>query len=138
MIRYAPGSKAPLINTMRGEFEATIAGARHRFDTRLGTMAAIEAACGDRAVVDVLNAIIVGRRAADQIPLLAAALAGADPAPDDPDRCAAEATVGEAEAFVLALIFALGFKVGEGGAGAKTPLDAATSGGDGAPSPSAP
>ncbi len=136
----AAARRPPMINTMRGEFEALIAGKRYRFDTRLSTVASIEAACGDRAVVDVLNGIIVGRRVRDQIPLLGAALACADPAPEDPTQAAAQATVGEAEAFILALVVALGFKVGarEGRGGTQPPLDDPASGGNGGPSPSVP
>lgn len=128
-----PSRRRPSINTLRGEFEATIAGELCRFDTRLSTIAALEAACGDRAIVEVLNGIIVGRRARDQIPLLAAALACAEPPHPQPDALAANANVGEAEAFVLALIFALGFTVGAGSTkgGDGAPLDGASTGGAG-------
>ena len=110
-----------------------------RFDTRLSTVAAIEQACGDRAVVEVLNRVIAGRRARDQIPLIAAALAAADPAQADPESVAASATVSEAEAFVLALVFALGLTVaGERREGnGDGPLDRTSDGADGASSRSA-
>ncbi len=123
----------PAINTLRGEFDAMIAGELCRFDTRLSTIAAIEEACGGRAIVEVLNGIILGRRAKDQIPLIAAALKAADPWRDDPEALAAEATVGEAEAFVLALVFALGFTVGSGPREGRDddPLDRASDGGAG-------
>lgn len=140
MIRTAAmtGARQPAINTMRGEFEVTMAGKLRRFDTRLSTIAAIEAACGDRAVVEVLNAIIAGRRARDQIPLLAAALAAADPS-CDADIVAAQATIGESEAFILAFIFALGFTLGPvvEGEGESGPLDGRSGGATGAPSRSA-
>jgi hypothetical protein len=117
--------RRPMINTQRGEFEATVAGELCRFDTRLSTIAAIEAACGNRAVVEVLNGIILGRRAQDQIDLIGAALACADPPRADAEDLAARATVAEAEAFVLALVFALGFKVAarQGESEAGDPLD---------------
>jgi hypothetical protein len=140
MIRTAAmaGTRQPAINTLMGEFEVTVAGKLRRFDTRLSSIAAIEEACGDRPVVDVLNAIIAGRRAKDLMPLLAAALAAADPS-CDAESLAAEATVGEAEAFVLAFIFALGFTVGATaqGEGRSVPLDGPHNGATGAPSRSA-
>ena len=141
MIRAEPTrtGRGPVVNTMRGEFEAAVAGEFFRFDTRLSTVAAIEAACGDRAIVDVLNGIIAGRRARDQIPLIEAALAAADPACENVAALAGRATVGEAEAFILALIFALGFTVGAKGeaAGGPAPLDARSNGASGAASRSA-
>ena len=144
MIRTVPTSSAaearrPVINSLRGEFETTIAGELRRFDTRLSPIAAIEEACGGRAVVEVLNGVILGRRARDQIPLISAALAASDPERDDAEERAAPATVGEAEAFVLALVFALGFKVADRGTGegAGVPLDASRNGRAGASSPSA-
>lgn len=134
---HASKPRRGVINTARGEFETAIAGEMVRFDTRLSTVAAIEQACGDRAVVAVLNDIIAGRRARDQIPLIAAALAAADPARPDPEAFAASATVGEAEAFLLALVFALGLTVAgerrEGGT--EVPLDRLSDGADGASSP---
>lgn len=136
---HAPQPRRGVINTARGEFETAIAGEMVRFDTKLSTVAAIEQACGDRAVVAVLNDIIAGRRARDQIPLIAAALTAADPARPDPEAFAASATVGEAEAFVVALVFALGLTVaGERrGGGIEIPLDRSSDGTDGASSPSA-
>ncbi len=116
MIKTTPARAAapagrPVINAIRGEFQTPIAGRLFRFDTRLSTVAAIEDACGDRAIVDVLNGIITGRRARDQIPLIGAALAAAVPEPDEPAALAAQASAGEAEAFILALVFALGFSI---------------------------
>ena len=129
----------PAVNTLRGEFTTPIAGEPCRFDTRLATIAAIEEACGDRAVVEVLNGIVLGRRARDLIPLIAAALAAAEPWRADPQGQAAQASVEEAEAFVLALILALGFSIGEGRREPPDarPLDGAPDGGAGANSRSA-
>lgn len=128
----------PAINPMRGEFELPVAGEPCRFDTRLSTIALIEAACGDRPIVEILNAIIVARRARDVMPVLAAALVAAGRGPAEAEALAASATVGEAEAFVLALVFALGFSVGREGDGAGTPpLAGASSGGAGVSSRSA-
>ncbi len=140
MIR-AEGKAAPqrpAINPMRGEFAVLVAGELCRFDTRLATIATIEAACGDRPIVEVLNGIIAGRRARDVIPLLSAALAAADPPHPDGDALASRASIGEAEAFVLALIFALGFTVGRDGEGGnQPPLPQTSPGALGGSSPSA-
>lgn len=140
MIRAEPqrAERRPAINPMRGEFELPVAGEPCRFDTRLSTVALIEVACGDRAIVEILNGIIAERRARDVMPLLAAALVAAGRGPDEAEALAAAATVGEAEAFVLALVFALGFTVGrpaEGGGA--PPLAGPSSGGAGASSRSA-
>lgn len=140
MSRRENGAR-PAVNPMNGEFAVLVAGELCRFDTRLSTVAAVEAACGDQPIVEILNGIVRSRRARDVIPLLAAALRCAEPPPRDPDAFANNATVGEAEAFVLALVFALGFTVGLPGArreeGADGPLDAGSAGGAGAPSRSA-
>jgi hypothetical protein len=122
-----------MINPLRGEFEAVLAGESCRFDTRLATIAAIEAACGNRAVVEVLNDIILGRRAKDQMALIAAALASVDPQREDAEQCAGRATVGEAEAFILALVFALGFTITapKGEKGESHPLAGPSAGGAG-------
>jgi hypothetical protein len=96
-------------NALRGEFTATLAGEPIRFDTTLATVARIEEACGGRSVLEVVNAVVVGRRAADQIALLSAAL-GAAGCPEA-EAVAARTTVPEAEAFVLALMGALGFRL---------------------------
>ena len=86
----------------------------------------------------MLNRIVAERRARDVIPLLEAALAAADPPHADAAARASRASIGEAEAFVLALVFALGFSVGRPGEGGSTPpLPDATSGSRGAPSRSA-
>ncbi len=128
----------PALNALRGEFAASIAGEPCRFDTRLATVAAIEEACGDRPIAEVLNGVILGRRAKDLMPLIEAALRAADPWRDDPALLAAQATVEEAEAFVLALILALGFTVGGRTEGSDAPpLDGAPDGGAGASSRSA-
>lgn len=125
-------------NALRGEFTVPIAGEPCCFDTRLATVAAIEDACGDRPIVDVLNAIVLGRRARDLIPLIAAALTAAEPWRADAADLAADATVEEAETFMLALLVALGFTVGQGPEGASPPpLDGMPGGGAGASSPSA-
>ena len=132
----AAQERRPAFNTMRGEFQTAIAGELRRFDTKLSTIAAIEEACGGRAIVEVLNGIILGRKARDQILLISAALAAADPARFDAEERAAQASVGEAEAFILALVFALGFKVAdrEASGGPGVPLDAASNGPAGASS----
>lgn len=128
----------PVANTLRGEFIVPIAGESCRFDTRLGTIAAIEDACGDRPIVEVLNGIVLGRRARDLIPLVAAALAAAEPWRADAADLAAQATIEEAETFMLALLVALGFTVGQGnGESAPSPLDDEPDGDAGASSPSA-
>ncbi len=140
MIRTAPqaAGRGPAINPLRGEFELPVAGEPCRFDTRLSTVALIETACGERAIVEILNGIIAERRARDVMPLLAAALVAAGRGPAEAEALAASATVGEAEAFVLALIFALGFTVGRPGErGGAPPLAEASSGGAGASSRSA-
>lgn len=130
--------RRPAINVLRGEFELPVAGEACRFDTRLSSIALIEAACGERAIVEILNGIIAERRARDVMPLLAAALVAGGRGPAEAEALAATATVGEAEAFVLALIFALGFSVGrEGDRDGAPPLAAGSSGGAGASSRSA-
>ena len=138
MPRTGPASARPAVNPMNGEFAVLVAGELCRFDTRLATIAAVEAACGDQPIVEILNGIVRGRRARDVIPLLAATLRCAEPpSAGDPDELAARATVGEAEAFVLALIFALGFTVGgtavRGEEDPGRPLDGSSSGAAGGP-----
>lgn len=128
----------PAVNALRGEFIASIAGEPCRFDTRLATIAAIEEACGDRPIVEVLNGIVLGRRARDLIPLVAAALSAAEPWRADAAEVAAQATIEEAETFMLALLVALGFTVEQGhGEASPPPLDDGTDGDGGASSPSA-
>lgn len=126
-----------MTNSLRGEFAATIAGERIAFDTTLGTVARIEASCGDRSIMAVIGGVVTGRRAGDHIALLAAALAASGHS--DPQAGAAATTVSEAEAFILALMGALGFtlvpRAGEGAAA--DPLDGSSAGVAGAPSRSA-
>ena len=125
-------------NNLRGEFATTLAGDPYRFDTTLGTIAQIEDACGGRAIVAIVNDVVIGRRAADQAALIAAALATRGCPAEDAARLAARTTVPEAEAFILELMGALGFalqpKAGEGRSGEPTPLDGPSAGAAGAPS----
>lgn len=130
-----------MTNSLRGEYKATIGGAVFAFDTTLGTIARIEEACGRRSILQVISGVVTERRAADQIALLTGALHAAGKGEAEAGAAAARATVPEAEAFVLALMGALGFKLaaraGEGGAGDKDPLDEPSAGDDGGSSPSA-
>lgn len=93
--------------SLRGEFEAAVAGELRRFDTRLGTVAAIEERCGDRAIVELIERAVFGRKAKDRLALLEAALAAAG----HEGVRAADATVAEVESFILGLMGALGFSV---------------------------
>ncbi len=103
------------------------------FDTSLGTVALIEERCGGVSIVEAINKAVFGRRAADQMALIAGALEARGHA--DPGGLAARCAAVEAEAFVLALMEALGFEVvrkGEGSAAgpfAMTPTSAATASG---------
>jgi hypothetical protein len=124
-------------NPLRGEFSATIAGEPAAFDTTLGTIARIEEACGGRSVLEIVNGVVVGRRAADQMALLAAALQAAGRTPRDAEAAARRATVPEAEAFILALMGALGFKLTPQAGEAESPLDESSAGAAGASSRSA-
>ncbi|MCW6510986.1 GTA-gp10 family protein [Lichenifustis flavocetrariae] len=126
-------------NPLRGEFSATIGGVPSAFDTTLGTIARIEEACGGRSILDVVNGVVIGRRAADQMTLLSAALQATGQPPAEAEAIAARATVPEAEAFILALMGALGFKLTPraGEAGEQGPLDGSSAGDAGASSPSA-
>ena len=123
-------------NSLRGEFAATLAGDLYRFDTSLGTIAQIEEACGGRAIVTIVNDVVIARRAADQAALIAAALATRGCPAEDAIRLAARTTVPEAEAFILALMGALGFALQprEGRSGEPIPLDGSSAGAAGAPS----
>lgn len=121
---------------MRGEFEASVAGTLHRFDTTLASVAAIEERCGDASIVDILNRVVTGRRARDLSDLLAAALVASGLAPDAASGLAGGASLAEAEGFVLALIAALGFEVGRRDRDGERPLADASFGGDGGSSPS--
>ena len=127
-----------MINMLRGEFTAVLAGETHAFDTTLATIAAIEEACEGRSIMEIVSGVVVGRRAADQIALLAAALRAAGRSPTEATALARRTTVPEAEAYVLALMGALGFKVarsGEGEAAGQVPLDEAPAGASGGSSP---
>lgn len=130
-----------MTSSLRGEYKATIGGASFAFDTRLGTIARIEDACGGRSILQVISGVVTERRAAEQITLIAAALQAAGKSAAEAGSVAAHATVPEAEAFVLALMGALGFKLaaraGEGGAGGQDPLDGSSAGDDGGSSLSA-
>ncbi len=127
-----------LPNALRGEFAAVLAGERVAFDTTLQTVALIEERCGGVPIVQAIERAVFGRRAADTLALIAGALAAVGR--EDPERLAARTAMVEAEAFVLALMGAMGFELaprpaGEGGA----PFPVApTSGAAGAASPSAP
>ena len=96
-------------NRLRGEFAATFGDEALTFDTSLGTIALIEERCGGVSIVESINKAVFGRRAADQMALIAGALAATGHG--DADTRAAHSTVVEAEAFVLALMTALGFEV---------------------------
>jgi hypothetical protein len=126
-------------NALRGEFIASLGGDPIAFDTTLGTIARLEDACGGRSVLEVVNGVVVSRRAADQIALLTATLLAAGRPTAEAERMARLATVPEAEAFILALMGALGFKLTPqaAAAGESDPLDGAPAGSDGAPSRSA-
>ncbi len=125
-----------MTSSLRGEYIATLGGASFAFDTTLGTIARIEEACGGRSIMDIVGEVVIGRRAADQMALLAAALHAAGHA----EAAAARATVAEAEAFILALMGALGFRLaprGEAAAPDQSPLAGSNDGDDGANSRSA-
>ena len=127
-----------MINTLRGEFEATLGGERVAFDTTLGTIAKIEDRCGDLPIVEIINKVVFGRRARDQMTLLAAAITATGRSDGDADALAARASVSEAESFILALMGALGFEVApRREESVDRPLDGASSGVAGASSPSA-
>lgn len=130
-----------MTNSLRGEYKAVIGGVPFAFDTTLGTIARIEEACGGRSILQIISGVVTERRAADQIALLAAALHASGKDAAEAGAAAARATVPEAEAFVLALMGALGFKLtsraGEDGAGDRDPLDGASAGDGGGSSPSA-
>ena len=130
-------------NRLRGEYTAILGGEALAFDTALGTVALIEERCGGVSIVEAINKAVFGRRAADQMALIAGALAASGHA--DPEGLAARSAAVEAEAFVLALMEALGFEVvrrGEGSAAgpfAETPTSTGKPpGADGEASRSAP
>lgn len=127
-----------MMNALRGDYAATLAAVPYTFDTTLGTIAQIELACGDRSITEVIGGVVNGRRAADQIALLAAALGAAGVA--DAQSVAKHASVPEAEAFVLALMAALGFRLTPRSADEgvdQGPLDGSNAGDAGASSRSA-
>ena len=122
-------------NLLRGEFSATFSGNPARFDTTLGTVARIEELCGGRSILEVVNAVVTGRRAVDQMTLLAGALKAIGRAPAEAEAIAARATVPEAEAFILALMGALGFTLTPAPAEERDPLDGSPGGDGGGNSP---
>ena len=122
-------------NILRGEFTATLGGSPVRFDTRLGTVALIEEHCGGRAILEVVNTVVTGRRAAEQMALIAGALGAVGHT--EAEALAARTTVPEAEAFILALMGALGFELTPHAAEERDPLDGAPAGAAGGNSPSA-
>ncbi len=127
-----------MINALRGEFEAAIGGDLIAFDTALGTVATIEERCGDLPIVELVNKAVFGRRARDQMALLAAAIAATGRSTEEAATLAARASVAETERFILALMGALGFEVTRAvGEGAERPLDGANSGDVGGSSRSA-
>lgn len=131
-----------MINRLAGEFDAVLAGERHRFDTMLATVARIEEACAGPPIVEILDRAALGRRARDHLALIAAALtAQGRLAAAEAEALAGRATLAEAEAFALALIRALGFEIvrregAEAPSGESRPLPAASAGAGGGPSPS--
>jgi hypothetical protein len=129
-----------MINSMRGEFEALLAGEMQAFDTNLGTIAAIEDACGDASIVDILDRCVFGRRAGPRMALITAALMAGGRDKAAAERLSARTASAEAEAFILAMMRALGFEiaakapgnVADGGeTGGARPLDGASAGGAG-------
>ena len=131
------------VNALRGEFAAVLAGERVAFDTTLQTVALIEERCGGVPIVQAIEKAVFGRRAADALALIAGALRAVGR--EDAEALAARTASVEAEAFVLALMAALGFELQRrlAGEGSALPLaDAAASappnGAAGAPSRSAP
>lgn len=127
------------VNPLRGEFAAVLAGERVAFDTTLQTVALIEERCGGVPIVAAIEKAVFGRRAADGMALIAGALAAVGR--DDAEAMAARTAAVEAEAFVLALMAALGFEVARrpAGEGGQDPFrDAPKAGAAGAASPSAP
>lgn len=126
-----------MINALRGEFEASLDGRPYGFDTKLGTIAAIEGRCGDAGIVEILNTAVFGRQTKDRIALLAAALSATGVADPEAERLAAAASMSEAEAFILALMGALGFDIAARRDEEARPLDGASDGGGGGSSPSA-
>jgi hypothetical protein len=129
------------VNALRGEFSAVLAGERIVFDTTLQTVALIEERCGGLPIVQAIEKAVFGRRAADTLALIAGALAAQGR--EDAETVAGCTASVEAEAFLLALMAALGFELARRPAGEALPLAAAAanapeSGAAAAPSRSAP
>ena len=130
------------VNALRGEFAAVLAGERVAFDTTLQTVALIEERCGGVPIVSAIEKAVFGRRAADALALIAGALGAMGR--HDAEALAGRTAAVEAEAFVLALMAALGFAVArrEAGEGSAAPFATAPaaprSGAAGAASRSAP
>lgn len=131
------------VNALRGEFTAVLAGERIAFDTTLQTIALIEERCGGVPIVQVIEKAVFGRRAADTLALIAGALAAVGR--EDAEALAAQTASVEAEAFMLALMAALGFELARRPAGEGETLpfgeptaSAPKAGGAGAALPSAP
>ena len=127
-----------MINALRGQFEVPIAGGLRCFDTCLGSIAAIEESCGDLSIVEIVNRAVFGRRARDQRALIAAALVTTGEGAAEADALAGRASVAEAEAFILALMGALGFEIAPRREGGDVPLAGGSSGAGGGSSPSVP
>lgn len=142
MIRLAeaPSTETPLPmtipNSLRGEFTVPIGGTPAGFDTTLGTVARIEELCGG-AILEVVNRVVTGRRAADQMALLSGALKAGGRSAEEAEALAERATVPEAEAFILALMGALGFALTPEPQEGRDPLDGSPAGDGGGNSPSA-
>ena len=130
------------VNALRGEFAAVLAGERIAFDTTLRTVALVEERCGGVPIVAAIETAVFGRRASDTLALVAGTLAATGH--PDAEALAGRTSAAEAEAFVLALMAALGFEVARRpvGEGAPGPFPGApgapTPGGTGAASPLAP
>ena len=131
------------VNALRGEFTAVLAGERIAFDTTLQTIALIEERCGGVPIVQAIEKAVFGRRAADTLALIAGALASVGR--EDAEALAAQTASVEAEAFMLALMAALGFELARrlAGEGETLPFgeptaNAPKAGGAGAALPSAP
>lgn len=127
------------LDSLRGDYAATLGGIPLTFDTMLGTIARIEETCGGRSIMEIVNGVVTGRRAADQMALLSAVLQTGGKPRAEAEQIAAKSTVPEAEAFILALMGALGFKLTSraGEAQEHDPLDGSRDGAAGANSLSA-
>ena len=133
------GAPVSAPNALRGEFAAVLAGERIAFDTTLSTVALIEDRCGGLPIVQAIEKAVFGRRATDTLALIAGALGALGR--QDAEALAARTASVEAEAFVLALMAALGFELARRPAGEGSgpfPATAPATGAAGAASPSAP